>query len=69
MTKVQALLALMRDRKGTATWSEIYENIEQYYPNATAAREWKAGLRGVLYREMRNGRHFKRIAKGTFMLR
>jgi hypothetical protein len=69
MTKVQALVALFKDQKGKATWSDIYNKIERYYPQAKASTEWKAGLRGVLYREMRKGHNFKQVGKGTFALK
>ena len=68
MTKVQALISLLKDNEGVANWEVIYKNIEKYYPQAKASKEWKAGLRGVLFREIRNGRNFKRIGEGVFSL-
>lgn len=58
-TKVQAITQFLRDRGGKATWKEIYDNIEAYYPAAKASTEWQAGIRGVVYREQRNGRTFQ----------
>ena len=61
MTKVDAIKRVMQDNGGTATWDIIYDNIEKYYPSAKASREWKAGIRGVLYRELKAQRNFKKI--------
>lgn len=69
MTKVEAIKALMENNGGVASWKYIYDNIENYYPPAKASLEWQAGIRGVLYREIRNDRNFKRIGFGTFALR
>ena len=68
VTKVKALLSLMNDNEGAASWNYIYDNIEKYYPNIKVPRDWQAALRGVLYRELRNNRHFKRIGLGVFAL-
>ena len=68
VTKVNALISLMDDNGGIASWKYIYDNIESYYPNIKAPRDWQAALRGVLYRELRLGQHFKRIGLGVFAL-
>ena len=68
ITKVKALISLMNDNEGTASWKYIYENIERYYPNAKASKNWESGLRGVLYRELSKGKHFKRIGFGVYAL-
>ncbi len=64
MTKVQALTKLLEDKGGVAAWNTIYDEIEKYYPSAKASREWKAGLRGVVYREMYARKNFKRVGLG-----
>ena len=69
MTKVEAIRKLMEDNGGTATWDIIYDNIEKYYPAAKEMKEWQAGIRGVLYREIKNNRNFKKIGLGIFALR
>jgi DNA-directed RNA polymerase delta subunit len=69
MTKVEAIRKLMEDRGGSVTWQTIYNNIEQYYPAAKSSQEWQAGIRGVLYREIKNGRNFKKIGFGIFALK
>jgi len=69
MTKVEAIKKLMEDNGGVAPWRYIYDNIEKYYPAAKASQEWRAGIRGVLYREIRNNKNFKQIGFGTFALR
>ena len=68
MTKVQALINLMQDNGGLASWQYIYDNIEKYYQGITSSKEWQAGLRGVLYREIRNGVNFKKVGLGLFGL-
>jgi hypothetical protein len=68
VTKVDALKALLKDNGGAASWQYIYDNIEKYYPAAKASREWEAGLRGVLYREIKNNRNFKRVGFGVYAL-
>jgi len=68
MTKVEAIKKLLEDNGGIATWEIIYNEIERYYPNAKQSREWQAGIRGVLYREIKNNKSFKRIDEGTFAL-
>ncbi len=66
MTKVQAIKKLMEDNEGLASWSLIYDNIDKYYPKAKKSKEWKAGIRGVLYRDI--GKTFKKIDDGLFSL-
>ena len=61
MTKVEAIKRVMEDNGGTISLSELYKRITKYYPNATQAKDWTAGIRGVLYREIRNNRTFKKI--------
>ncbi len=48
--------------------SYIYENIEKYYPSAKSSNDWEAGIRGVLYREIRNNRRFKKIGLSIYAL-
>lgn len=64
MTKVKAILQLMNDYGGVVTWNIIYNEIEKYYPNAKRSHEWKAGLRGVLYRDL--DKTFQQIERATF---
>lgn len=66
MTKVEAIRALMNEYHGVVTWEILYNEIERYYPNAKRSSDWKAGLRGVLYREL--GKRFKRIDKSVYAL-
>lgn len=68
MTKVEAIKSLMKNNGGIASWKYIYENIEKYYPAARVSREWGAGIRGVLYREIKNNRNFKKVGFGVFAL-
>lgn len=59
----------MEDNGGTATWDDIYSNIEKYYPAAKESKVWQAGIRGVLYREIKNNRNFKKIGFGIYALK
>ncbi len=66
MTKVDAIERLMIDYNGVITLELIYNEIEKYYPNAKQSKDWQAGLRGVLYREL--GKRFKRVDVSTYSL-
>jgi len=68
MTKVEAIKKVLEDNGGIATWEIIYNEIEKYYPEAKRSREWSAGIRSVLYREIKNNKNFKKIDEGTFSL-
>lgn len=68
VTKVEAIKRVIQDFNGVANWEQIYNNIEKYYPAAKVSREWKAGIRGVLYREIRNKKNFKKVSLGLYAL-
>lgn len=68
MTKVEAIVKVMEDNGGVATLSQIYNKIDKYYPNAKDSKDWTAGIRGVLYRELRNNRRFKKIGLSIYAL-
>lgn len=67
-TKVQAIIEVLKENGGVASWRYIYDHIEKYYPAAKAAKDWDAGIRGVLYREIRNGKNFKKVGIGVYAL-
>jgi hypothetical protein len=69
MTKVDAIAKVIKGNGGSATWSDIYQKIGRYYKGVKASKEWQAGIRGVLYREIRNDRTFKKINDATFALK
>jgi len=69
MTKVEAIKQVLKDFNGVATWEQIYANIEKYYPAAKISRVWREGIRGVLYREIRHGKYFKKVGLGIFALK
>ena len=69
VTKVEAIKKVLEEFNGVATWKQIYDNIEKYYPAAKASIAWQEGIRGVLYREIKNNRNFKRIGFGIFALK
>ena len=64
MTKVDAIEKVMIDNGGSATLQVIYDNIEKYYPSAKVSKDWAAGIRGVLYREL--GKRFKKIGLSIY---
>lgn len=68
MTKVEAIAKVMEDNGGAASLEIIYNNICKYYPTAKDSNEWEAGVRGVLYREIRNNRRFKKIGLSIYAL-
>lgn len=68
MTKVEAIAKVMEDNGGVASLDVIYDNITKYYPAAKEAKDWEAGLRGVLYREILNQRRFKKIGLSIYAL-
>ena len=68
MTKVEAIKKVLEDNGGIATWEIIYNEIEKYYLEAKKSKEWSAGIRGVLYREIKNDKSFKKIDEGTYSL-
>ena len=68
MTKVQAIAKVMADNGGVANLEMVYSNIHRYYPGIEKTSDWQAGIRGVLYREIRNNRMFKKIGLSIYAL-
>ena len=68
MTKVEAIKQVMKANGGEATLQLIYNQSKKYKGDVDKAADWKAGLRGVLYREVRNGRTFKKVRATTYGL-
>lgn len=58
----------MLDNGGVANLGMIYDNIGKYYPSARDSQSWQEGIRGVLYREIRNNRTFKKIGLSIYSL-
>jgi hypothetical protein len=69
MTKVEAIVQVMKKNGGSATLQEIYQNAGKYYKGVKSSVNWQAGLRGVLYRELRQGKTFKKIDGATYALK
>ncbi|RLC43686.1 MAG: hypothetical protein DRH44_04455 [Candidatus Coatesbacteria bacterium] len=69
VTKVDAIKRVLKEFGGVATLDQIYENIEKYYPSAKASKYWKAGIRGVVNREIGKEKNFKRIGLGIYALK
>ncbi|MBN2571372.1 MAG: hypothetical protein JXA68_04535 [Ignavibacteriales bacterium] len=68
MTKVEAIKKVLEDNGGIATWNIIYNQIEKYYSGIKSSNEWEAGIRGVLYREIKNNKNFKKVGIALFAL-
>ena len=68
MTKTEAIAKVMEDNGGVANLDIIYNNVERYYPGIKDSREWEAGIRGVLYRDIRNNKRFKKIGLSIYAL-
>ena len=68
MTKIEAIYKVLEDFEGIITLEQIYNNIEDYYPRAKSSKTWKAGIRGVLNRDVRNNNNIERIARATYRL-
>ena len=76
ITKVQALVQLIKDNGNKANWMTIYQKIGAYYPDLKLAKGEKlteiakAGIRGVIYHDCDTGRTiFTKIGEGTFALK
>lgn len=67
-TKVQAIVKVIEENGGKATLQDIYKNAGRYYKGVQASEHWQAGLRGVLYREIRNGKTFNKLDDATYAL-
>lgn len=66
MTKVDAIKRVLEDNNGVAVWNIIYNQLEKYYPEIKRQKDWKAGVRGVLYRDI--GKNFKMLDEGVIAL-
>ena len=68
MTKVEAIAKVMEDNGGAASLSVIYDNITKYYPTAKDPAKWQEGIRGVLYRAIREKNLFKNIGLSIYAI-
>ena len=68
MTKVQAIKKVMEKNGGKATLGQIYAQAKKFKKDVEQAADWKAGLRGVLYREVRAGKNFKKVQNAKYGL-
>lgn len=68
MTKVQAIRRVMEANGGKATLQEIYKNAKKYKKDIDQSSDWQAGIRGVLYREVRQGKNFKKVQDAEYGL-
>ena len=67
MTKSDAIKSVMKDNNGFVTWRILYDEIEKYYLKIKDPKDWRAALRGVLYRDIQNKKIFK-IGLGLFAI-
>ena len=58
----------MEANGGQATLEELYNLTKDHKPDIDQSTEWKAGIRGVLFREIRNGRNFKKLKATQYSL-
>jgi len=58
----------MKVNGGSATLRQIYAEAKKYKSDVDSAADWKAGLRGVLYREVRAEKTFKKLHEATYAL-
>lgn len=69
-TKVEAVVRIFSKlKRSELSWTEIYQGIQADFPHFTTAKDWKAGVRGVVYREIRNKRTFTRKGEGVIALK
>ena len=68
MTKVDAIKKALVKNGGSATLQQLYKLTPNFKKDIKQATDWQAGLRGVLYREVRNGRNFKRVNEAEYAL-
>lgn len=68
MTKVQAINRVMKEKNRPVTLEEIYKGVKKFKNDVDSSTHWKAGIRGVLYREIRNGKTFKKAQVATYYL-
>ena len=66
MTKVEAIRRVLENNNGTATWEIIYNNIDKYYPSIKSSTNWQEGIRGILYRELKNNKNFKKRKRENY---
>lgn len=63
----EAIEQVLRDNGGVASLDVLYRDIVKYR-DITTNREWKATLRGILYREIQQKGHIVRVGLGVFAL-
>ena len=68
MTKIQAIRRVMEANGGKATLQEIYRDAKTYKSDIKNSEHWKAGIRSVLYREVREGRNFHKVQEAQYGL-
>lgn len=63
----EAIERMIKDNGGVTSLEKMYHDIHKYRDVSTN-REWKATLRGILYREMQQKGHIVRIGLGVFAI-
>lgn len=63
----EAIEQVLRDNGGVVSLEVLYKDIVKYR-DVTTNREWKATLRGILYREMQQKGRIVRVGLGVFAL-
>lgn len=68
MTKVQAIRRVMKEKGRAITLEEMYKGVKKFKQDVAQSKHWKAGIRGVLYREIRNGKSFRKDNASTYSI-
>lgn len=68
MTKIVAIKKVLEANKGVATLATIYKDIDKFY-DINKNTDWMAGIRGVLYRDIRENNNFKKIGFSLYALK
>ncbi len=58
----------MEANGGKATLQEIYRDAKKFKADIDQSADWKAGIRGVLYREVRQGKNFRKVQDAQYGL-
>jgi len=67
--KVEAIVLVMEDNGGQATFQQIYKQIGNYYPSFKPTKGGMGGVRGTVYREVNKGRTFKKVSEAKYALK
>lgn len=67
ITKSEAIIQILKDNNGIANLEKIYKEFPKYYKKLTDIKDWQAGLRGILYRDLKNNK-IKKVGLSLYAL-